>query len=1416
MPLTTFHPVVRAWFEEQFGRPSPPQAEGWPAVARGDNTLILAPTGSGKTLAAFLKCLDALYQDGDRLCDGVQVLYVSPLKALNNDVYKNLEVPLRGIEAKAQEMGIALPRLTTAVRTGDTSPRDRAAMVRRPPHVLITTPESLYLLLTSQARRILRTVRYVIIDEIHAISGTKRGVHLSVSLERLEALLPKSPVRIGLSATQRPLEEIANFLGGVGREVTIIDTGTRKQLDLKVEVPLDDMRALPENTIWAAIYPRILELVEQHRSTLLFVNYRGLAERLAGRLNGVAGREIAKVHHGSMSREARETVEHDLKEGRLPCLIATSSLELGIDIGAVDLVIQVESPKSVARGLQRVGRAGHIVGAASKGRLLPKFRGDLLETACIVREMDRGQVEETRVPTGALDVLAQHVTAMAVMDEWHVGEMLSLFRRSYCYRDLTERQLHTVLEMLSGRYPSEEFRELRPRIVWDKELDVVRGRDGARTLAVLSGGVIPDRGYYGVYIHGTSVKLGEMDEEFVYESRVGDVFNLGTATWRIQAVEHDRITVTDAFGAQPRMPFWKGDAIGRPYEMGLKVGAFVRELAGRLEDPALASWLQAECHLDERAAQNLVNYLQDQREAVGTLPSDRQLVAEYFWDEVGDRRLVIHSPFGGKVHLALTMVLRRRIRQVMGIEAETTYSDDGILVRLPGADRPPDVEQMLRVRPEDAEEMLLDEVGNTPVFGAYFRMNATRALVLPRPRPGQRRPFWLQRLKAADLLQVARRYDSFPVVLETYREVLRDVLDMEGLRQVLTGLQTGEIGLESVETDSPSPMAAETMFTFIRNFMYEDDAPKAEKRAALLQINRDLLREILGAEQLRELLDKRAIDEVEARLLRRLEAWRPRNADEVDDLLRHVGDHSEAELAACGVDPSWIDHRMMRVAVNGEARWVSAEDRAMYADLATYAGAVIRRFARNRGPFTVSQVVERYGYDPETVVRYLAVLQAEGLLAAGEYTPGATGREYCDVEVLQQIHRRTLSLLRREVEPVEPAAFTRFLQSWQGFGAGATGRGAQAALRRALERLQGVPLPAEAWERDVLPARAPGYQPLWLDNLCATGELHWAAAPGGKLAFYMPEQLGAFAARFAGAAPEAPTPEQGKVLGALRAAGADFLGGVARSAGLTPAQALEALWSLAWAGLVTNDTFAPVRQVMRAGRAASKRGRPVSVQGGTGRWSLTGRLLGQASGEPGPAEAYTRLLLQRYGVVTREAVQSEDGPVSWPEVLSVLKRMEMKGQVRQGYFIVGLSGAQFALPEAVERLRAAREPGEAGMLLLAACDPANPYGSILPAPDGARIARLPSTYLVLEAGRPVLAVESGGKRLVPLETLEGERLRQALTCVKDLLAAPAPARSQRRIEVESWGETPIHQSDVATMLQELGFERLPAKLVLYR
>src|SRR5438270_4233814 len=883
-PLAVFSPPTRAWFERTFDGPTPPQTLGWPAIASGAHVLIQAPTGSGKTLTAFLYAIDRLTANPGA---GLRVLYVSPLKALNYDIERNLRGPLAGLDSK----------LRVAVRTGDTPQKERRELLKEPPDILITTPESLYLLLTSQAREILRGVDTVIVDEVHAIAGTKRGAHLALSLERLEALADGPIQRIGLSATQRPIEEIGVFVSG-DREITIVDAGTRKELDLEVVVPVEDMRELgtstsyenpPEadgsalltsteggtNSIWPSIYPEILRLVREHRSTIVFVNNRRLAERLALRLNELAEEEIARAHHGSLAREQRVLVEEDLKAGRIPCLVATSSLELGIDMGAVDLVIQVESPKSVARGLQRIGRAGHEMGATSKGRIFPKFRADLLECAVVLQRMRAGAIEETQIPRNPLDVLAQQVVAVCADEEIEVDELHRLVRGAYPFADLSRVQLENVLDMLAGRYPSDEFAELRPRIVWDRTAGVIRGREGARRLAVTNAGTIPDRGLFGVFVTDGGGRVGELDEEMVYEARAGQVIVLGASSWRIDDITRDRVLVSPAPGVPGAVPFWKGEGVGRPYELGAAIGKFSRELLAQRE-PTVEG-------LDDRASWNLIEFLREQERATGVVPSDRTVVVERFRDEIGDWRICILTPFGGRVHAPWAMAVAARLRESLGVDVQSIWSDDGIAFHLPESDAPPATDQLI-LSPEDVDELVLAEVGQTALFGARFRENAARALLIPRRRPGERTPLWQQRLKAQNLLQVARKYASFPIVLETYRECLQDVFDLPALKKLLHGLQTREIDLVDVETTSASPFASSLLFDYIATYMYEDDTPPAERRAQALSLDRDLLRELLGQEELRELIDVDALAEVEASL-----RGNPRNADELHDQLRLRG-----------------------------------------------------------------------------------------------------------------------------------------------------------------------------------------------------------------------------------------------------------------------------------------------------------------------------------------------------------------------------------------------------------------------------------------------------------------------------------------------------------------------------------------------
>jgi ATP-dependent Lhr-like helicase len=1174
---------VAAWFRDAFAAPTPAQVDGWAAIAAGGHVLLHAPTGSGKTLAAFLWCLDRLVQEPAANGSGpgsVRILYVSPLKALAYDVDRNLRAPLAGIALAGVELGLPVRAVSIASRTGDTPTGQRRIIAKRPPEILITTPESLYLLLTSQAREILRGVEHVIIDEIHAVAGTKRGAHLALSLERLERLrAPGAPPlqRIGLSATQRPLEAIGRFLAGAGagRAVTLVDAGTRKALDLQVVVPVEDMRhlgeALPAEdqprgpvgggdlrvSIWPAIHPRILELIRAHRSTLVFVNSRRLAERLAQRLNELAGDDLVRAHHGSIAREERIAIEEALKDGRLPALVATSSLELGIDMGAIDLVIQVESPTSVARGLQRIGRAGHHVDEVSRGVIFPKYRGDLLECAVVAERMREGAVEATTIPRNPLDVLAQQLVAMTVMDRWSVDDLLATVTRAAPFETLTREVLEGVLAMLAGAYPSDEFAGLKPRLVWDRTADTVEGRRDARVVAVTSGGTIPDRGLFGVFVAGEAGtpgrRVGELDEEMVYELRAGmhgDVIVLGASSWRVTEITPERVIVVPAPGEPGKLPFWKGDASGRPIELGRAIGAFIRDVEGDLARGAagretVIARLREQHHLDALAAENLVAYLEDEREAAGALPTDRRVMVERFRDELGDWRLVLLTPFGGRVHAPWSLAIEARLRERLGQEVASIWSDDGIAIRLPEGDLD-GVEEALFPDPAAIEDLVVAGVGRSALFAARFRENAARALLLPRRRPGSRTPLWQQRRRAADLLSVASRYGSFPILVETYRECLADVFDLPALREVLGGIARREIRIHRVETPAATPMASSLLFDYVAAYMYEGDAPLAERRAQALTLDRGLLRELLGQEELRELLDPAALDETELGLQVLLDDRKAGSVDQVADLLRRLGDLSEDEVAARtrggpAAAHAWLEalaatRRAIVVQIGAASRWVAVEDAGRYRD-ATGArppegtpiaflgatqdalGGLLARWARTHGPFLAVEPARRWGLPAGIVGDALGRLADAGTLLLGEFRPGGAEREWCDPEVLRVLRRRSLARLRREVEPAEAAAFARFLPAWQGVapvpGSGTEGpaplRG-QAALERLAEvvdQLAGVPIPASVLERDVLPARVPGYQPRLLDELGALGEVAWIGCgplgrDDGKVALFRP------------------------------------------------------------------------------------------------------------------------------------------------------------------------------------------------------------------------------------------------------------------------------------------------------------------------
>ena len=1546
-PFACFHPVTAAWFKAVFDAPTAPQRIGWPVIARGENALILAPTGTGKTLAAFLWCLDRLMlhpRPADRRT-GCRIVYVSPLKALAVDVERNLRSPLAGIANMAQRMGVAFHDPMISVRTGDTPQRERARFARRPAEILITTPESLYLLLTSRAADALRSVDTVIIDEIHSLVPTKRGAHLALSLERLQALAKRHIQRIGLSATQRPLEEVARFLGGVEwketgnreqgtrerrnegrresaiaehetaengmadlssltpdpcsteplpyRPVTIVNASAPKQLKLRIEVPVEDMARLGEQeelpsgpasqtprrvSIWNAIHPRLLELIRERNSTILFVNSRQVAERLAGALNDLAGEPIARAHHGSLAAAQRAVIEEQLKAGQIRALCATSTLELGIDMGAVDLVIQIESPPSVASGMQRIGRAGHHVDAVSEGILFPKFRADLVACAAVTRAMHEGHIESTRFPRNPLDVLAQQLVAIvahppgkarerdqrsgirgqrspgtptlfATADsalqevesveseqpgapslqrllpqgwegtissnsatpatdaptEVSVDFLFHLVRRAAPFARLSRSAFEGVLDLLSGRYPSDEFAELRPRLTWDRIRNVVSAREGAARLAILNAGTIPDRGLYGVFLahtDGKAVRVGELDEEMVFESHPNENFILGASTWRIEDITHDRVLVTPAPGEPGKMPFWKGDGPGRPLEFGRRIGAMVRELRA-LPRPAALTRLVAEHDLDPGAAENLLQFLADQEAATGQVPDDRAIVIERCRDELGDWRVCVLTPFGSRIHIPWAMAVSARIRAAGGPEVETLWSDDGFVVRFPDTDEPPDSDWFM-VESAEAMQLVLRQLGSTALFAGRFREAAGRALLLPRRRADQRSPLWQLRKRSYDLLSVASRYPSFPLLLEAYRECLRDVFDMPSLIEILKEVEERKLRVHVVETRKPSPFAASLLFSYVANYVYDGDAPLAERRAQALTIDQDQLRELLGEADLRELLDANAIAEVEETTQCLTENYRARSADGIHDLCLRLGDLSREELARRVASPDLLSHidrlvrsrRLLELRIAGERRLVAAEDAARYRDglgiplppglaasllepVAHPVLELVRRYARTHGPFTLREVAERFALNSAAVESVLHELAREGRVLEGGFRPGGLHREWCDVEILRMIRRKSLAKLRREVEPVEQHTLARFLTHWQGLlasrrtGHGSTGHGNLDALLDTIENLQGAPLPASLIESSILPARIADYTPAGLDTLIAAGEVAWAGVEpigerDGRIALFLADKLPLLAQSrpFPISNVDPLSEREEKLLALLESTGASFFDPLHQAVGGGyPGETIEALWSLVWRGFITNDSLHALRAYIARPESArmprrlqtgvvfrSRRTTPPTAQG---RWSLlplraqasqrslalghvTGHNLSRAdelsktpesfvpegpTSVPTETEASHALALQmlnRYGVLMREHAAAENVPGGFSAVYDVLKALEESGRIRRGYFVVGLGATQFALPAAVDLLRQLRSapPAEKPEFVqLAAADPANPYGSVLRWPE---------------------------------------------------------------------------------------------------
>ncbi len=1550
--LDSFSAATRGWFTGAFSAPTAAQEGAWRAIGEGSDVLVVAPTGSGKTLAAFLAALDQLTAvpppaEAKKRC---RVLYVSPLKALAVDVERNLRSPLTGIRQESVRLGLPEPEVRVGIRSGDTPPAERRSMATRPPDILITTPESLFLMLTSSAREALAGIETVILDEVHAVAGTKRGAHLALSLERLDELLPRPARRIGLSATVRPVDEVARFLSPQ-RRVEIVQPPSTKQFDLSVVVPVEDLGELggspaagPDTadqadkpSIWPHVEERIADLVQAHRSTIVFANSRRLAERLCNRLNEIAYERatgetmpeahspaeimaesgaakgapalLARAHHGSVSKEQRAQVEEDLKAGRLPAVVATSSLELGIDMGAVDLVIQVESPPSVASGLQRVGRAGHQVGAVSTGVVFPKYRGDLVQAAVVTERMREGSIEALRIPSNPLDVLAQQLVAMVALDSWQVDDLLAVARRAAPFASLPESAFTSVLDMLAGRYPSDAFAELRPRVVWDRVAGTVTGRPGAQRLAVTSGGTIPDRGLFGVFLAGADPKkgggrVGELDEEMVYESRVGDVFTLGTTSWRIEDITRDRVLVSPAPGVPGRLPFWKGDQLGRPLELGRALGAFLRELGGLSPEDARERLLAA--GLDTWAVDNVLSYIDEQRRACGHVPDDRTILVERFRDELGDWRVVVHSPFGAQVHAPWALALSARLAERYGMDAQVMHADDGIVLRLPDADMmgldlldfdpvdqdrasesgggaalpPPNAAHDSDQPPVGAadvafdkgeiRQIVTDQVGGSALFASRFRECAARALLLPRRSPGKRTPLWQQRQRAAQLLQVASEFGSFPIVLEAVRECLQDVFDVPGLTEVMGDLEARRIRLVEVTTQEPSPFARSLLFGYVAQFLYEGDSPLAERRAAALSLDSHLLAELLGQAELRELLDADVLTELERELQWLADDRRIKDIEGVADLLRVLGPLTTAELTERGAQAPWAQElssarRAIRVRIGGDEHWAAIEDAGRLRDALGTAlpvgvpeaftepvkdplGDLLARYARTHGPFTSTAAAARFGLGTAVTDGALQRLAASGRIVQGEFHPAGIGQEWCDATVLRRLRRRSLAALRHELEPVPPAALAGFLPQWQHLGSTSL-RGID-GLARAIEQLQGAPVPASALEKLVLPGRVTGYSPGLLDELTTTGEVVWAGAGA------LPGKDGWLSLYLADSAPLLLAPPRPLELSALHASVLTALTGgyglffrqiadqvrATTHPDCTDPQLADAVWDLTWSGRLTNDTLAPLRSLLGSGRTAGStahrarrnvpRGRygsltaaarPASRTGPptvSGRWSLL------PAAEPEPthrAHALARTLLDRHGVVTRGAVQAEGVEGGFSAAYRVLAAFEDNGQARRGYVVEGLGAAQFAMDGAVDRLRAAstardrREPGLAPTaLVLAAADPANAYGAALPwpePPDGAghKPGRKAGSLVVLVDGELALYMERGGKTLLAWPTdPEDPALRAAAAA----LASAARAGALGTVTVERTNGVSALTSPQGRTLEAAGFLATPRGLRL--
>lgn len=1487
--LARFSPAIRRWFSAAFAAPTPVQKAAWQAIASGEHALVIAPTGSGKTLAAFLTAIDTLFQvrtdqPAPTRETTTRILYISPVKALAADVQRNLNLPLTGVYAERQALNEPEITLNIGMRSGDTPSAERARLLRRPPDILITTPESLFLMLTSKARTTLQGVTTVIVDEVHAVAGSKRGSQLALSLERLDALLPQPAQRIGLSATVRPVERVAAFLGGC-QPVQVVNPAADRTLHLTIEVPVEDMTDIASaddltgeastasGSIWPHIEARILQQVMAHRATLVFVNSRGLAEKLTARLNARylakqtaderdterADEIIVRSHHGSVSKEQRGEIEAALKQGRLRCVVATSSLELGIDMGPVDLVIQVGAPLSVASALQRVGRAGHQVGGISTGILFPRTRRDLLDSAVILQSMRAGHLDALAPPRNPLDILAQQTLAAVAMDPLQADDWYAQVCRADPFRTLSRRLFDATLDMLAGKFPSDAFAQLRPQLVWDRQSGLLTARPGAQNLAVTSGGTIPDRGMFSVILpegeeQAGSRRVGELDEEMVYESRVNDIITLGATSWRIQQITHDQVLVIPAPGRPARLPFWRGEGIGRSADSGASLGMFLRHLNSASPDAA-----QQQLHalgLNARAVTNLLALLAEQRVATGVLPDDRTLLIERCRDETGDWRVILHSPWGKRVNAPWALAIAARIQHRLGIDASVAASDDGIVARFPASEGHLPGADLFIFDADQLTQDVTESVGQSALFAARFRECASRALLLPRRNPGKRSPLWQQRLRAGQLLAVARQYDDFPILIETARECLQDVYDLPALHQLMEQLAQGDVKLVEVMTEQPSPFAAPLLFGYVAEFIYASDAPQAERRASLLALDSNLLGELLGQTSRRDLLAPDVVEQVGQELQRIDSRYQAQHDEGIIDLLRDLGPLSVAGISARfsgnhqqiaeAVSQFAAARRVIPVTVAGEARWAVIEDAARLRDalgtelpddlpdtfLETQTDPLrdlANRYARTHTLFTARQLATHLGLGVAVVNAVLLRLYQQGSLLNTDTAADTSETEWVSSEIFKRLRLRSLQSAREATRPVSPAAWVSLLLTRHGLinhaHQGVSG------LLRVIEQLAGVPLPASLWESQILRARIADYQPAMLDELLASGEVIWCGhrAQGqndGLISLHLTE----FAAE---TLPEADatlplTPIQQAMLDALSRGGAWFVHEIMAQMGTPetqPTDVYDALWQLVWRGYVTADSWIAVRGLLTTpGVTRSRPARTLRTRFGqrftpgalparrpavntlAGRWSKINRQ------EIAPARLALSLaenLLDRYGVITRGSAVSEQIPGGFPALQPVLRSMEDAGRLLRGQFVAGSGGAQFADHQTIEQLRALAEAPASGTeaVALAALDPANPFGTMLSWPlhaSGIRPTRRQGARVVIADGALMLFLAPGGKELLTFSD-DLAQLETAVAALGVALKREKPAS----FTLETVDGKAVSQSPLLNALRHAGFSRVP-------